>query len=96
MITVTDSAALKVKELLEAEGQPELALRVAEKSVKSHPSDPGPFERVAQHYERSGDLQLAVKHYRRAYQVNPLPRIANALESVLRRYTLDSPPPGNP
>jgi iron-sulfur cluster assembly protein/iron-sulfur cluster insertion protein len=29
VITVTDSAALKVKELLEAEGQPELALRVA-------------------------------------------------------------------
>ena len=29
MITVTDSAALKVKELLDAEGQPELALRVA-------------------------------------------------------------------
>ena len=29
MITVTDNAALKVKELLDAEGQPELALRVA-------------------------------------------------------------------
>jgi len=29
VITVTDSAALKVKELLDAEGQPELALRVA-------------------------------------------------------------------
>ena len=29
MITVTDTAALKVKELLDAEGQPELALRVA-------------------------------------------------------------------
>jgi iron-sulfur cluster assembly protein/iron-sulfur cluster insertion protein len=29
MITLTDSAALKVKELLEAEGEPELALRVA-------------------------------------------------------------------
>jgi len=29
VITVTDNAALKVKELLDAEGQPELALRVA-------------------------------------------------------------------
>ena len=29
MITLTDSAALKVKELLDAEGEPELALRVA-------------------------------------------------------------------
>ena len=29
MITVTDTAAVKVKELLDAEGQPELALRVA-------------------------------------------------------------------
>ena len=29
MITLTDTAAVKVKELLAAEGQPELALRVA-------------------------------------------------------------------
>ena len=29
MITLTDSAASKVKELLDAEGEPELALRVA-------------------------------------------------------------------
>jgi len=29
VITLTDSAACKVKELLEAEGEPELALRVA-------------------------------------------------------------------
>ena len=29
MITLTDTAAVKVKELIEAEGQPELALRVA-------------------------------------------------------------------
>ncbi len=29
MITLTDTAAVKVRELLEAEGQPELALRVA-------------------------------------------------------------------
>lgn len=29
MITLTDSAAVKVKELIDAEGQPELALRVA-------------------------------------------------------------------
>ncbi|MEY4373353.1 MAG: iron-sulfur cluster insertion protein ErpA [Actinomycetota bacterium] len=29
MITLTDSAALKVRELLDAEGEPELALRVA-------------------------------------------------------------------
>lgn len=29
MITLTDTAALKVKELLDAEGEPELALRVA-------------------------------------------------------------------
>ena len=29
MITLTDSAAVKVKELLDAEGEPELALRVA-------------------------------------------------------------------
>jgi iron-sulfur cluster assembly protein/iron-sulfur cluster insertion protein len=29
VITVTDTAAVKVKELLDAEGQPELALRVA-------------------------------------------------------------------
>ncbi len=29
MITLTDTAAVKVKELLEAEGEPELALRVA-------------------------------------------------------------------
>lgn len=29
MITLTDTAASKVKELLEAEGEPELALRVA-------------------------------------------------------------------
>ena len=31
MITLTDTAAAKVKELLEAEGEPELALRVAVK-----------------------------------------------------------------
>ncbi len=29
MITLTDTAAVKVKELLDAEGEPELALRVA-------------------------------------------------------------------
>ncbi len=29
MITLTDEAAIKVKELLETEGNPELALRVA-------------------------------------------------------------------
>ena len=31
MITLTDSAAAKVQELLQAEGEPELALRVAVK-----------------------------------------------------------------
>ena len=31
MITLTDSAAAKVKELLDAEGEPEMALRVAVK-----------------------------------------------------------------
>jgi tetratricopeptide (TPR) repeat protein len=74
----------------------DLALFVAEKAVRSHPSDPGPYERVAQHFERAGDLEQAVKHYRRAYQINPLPRISKALESVLRRYTGAASSRGDP
>ena len=64
MITLTDTAAVKVRELLDAEGEPEMALRVAVRPgvVRGVPGSPPPSSAGAKGYvNRPEDQPFGVR-----------------------------------